>query len=263
MNKALSVFVAFSLLVGSVQADIVTGLKMHLRAESGTGTTAVDSTGLGHSGTLTNGVAWIAGKVGAYAFDFDGTDDYVTIPTHADLYPAAITVALWVKADTWTGNGNTALIAKNDNNAPSYPSYDIRRKAFASGEVQVSIGVGGTAYLAEVPSLTTGVWTHIAFTYDGETLTLYKNGVAGTPNTTPSGNLASSAAALWLGGNATFAAGRYFDGKEDDIRIYNRALSGPEIVELVNAATFTASRGRSLNRGGYSGSATRSTTVNQ
>jgi hypothetical protein len=65
-------------------------------------------------------------------------------------------------------------------------------------------------------------WSHLAGTFGGATLRLYVNGtlVASQP---AAGPIATSASALRLGGNSVW--GEYFQGRIDEVRVYNRALS--------------------------------------
>jgi hypothetical protein len=70
------------------------------------------------------------------------------------------------------------------------------------------------------------VWTHLAGTYDGTTLRLFVNGVQ-AGSTPISGAIATSAGVLRIGGNSLW--GEFFQGRIDEVRIYNRALSAAEI----------------------------------
>ena len=56
-----------------------------------------------------------------------------------------------------------------------------------------------------------------------------KNGIE-VANRVLSGDIASSTQALRIGGNALW--GEYFSGRIDEVRIYNRALTGPEILTV-------------------------------
>ena len=67
-----------------------------------------------------------------------------------------------------------------------------------------------------------GRWTHLAVTYDGETLRLYVDG-AETSHLSLSGGISRTAKPLWIGGDRPF--GEYFAGVIDEVRIYDRALS--------------------------------------
>jgi uncharacterized repeat protein (TIGR02543 family) len=87
------------------------------------------------------------------------------------------------------------------------------------------VGVPGTTALAR------NAWTHLAATYDGAILRLYVNGTpVGTRTTTQT--MLSSTSPLRLGGNSVW--GEYFQGRIDEVRIYNRALSQIEVQERMN-----------------------------
>ena len=87
--------------------------------------------------------------------------------------------------------------------------------------------VGGGNRTAEGPAaLSANVWTHVAGTYDGATVRLFLNGVQGA-STAISGPIAASTGPLRIGGNGLW--GEFFQGSIDEVRIYNRALTAPEI----------------------------------
>ena len=71
-------------------------------------------------------------------------------------------------------------------------------------------------------------WTHLALTYNGSTLTLYRNGVA-VANSNVSGTLSPTTLNLQIGGSQF---GEYFKGLIDEVRIYNRALTATEIQAI-------------------------------
>jgi hypothetical protein len=80
--------------------------------------------------------------------------------------------------------------------------------------------------MAEGSTLPVNTWTHVAGTYDGATLRLCVNGVA-TASVPVSGAMPTSTGALRIGGNSIW--GEYFQGRLDEVRVYNRALSVAEI----------------------------------
>src|SRR5262249_26764774 len=68
--------------------------------------------------------------------------------------------------------------------------------------------------------------SHLAATYDGSNINFYVNGVlAGSGSAT--GTITTSTGALRFGGNSIW--GEFFSGLIDEIRVYNRVLSLPEI----------------------------------
>ena len=74
--------------------------------------------------------------------------------------------------------------------------------------------------------LSTGVWTHLAATYNGSTLRLYVNGIS-VSSRSMTGTLNSSNMPLRIGGTLNFD--EWYRGLIDDVRIYNRSLSAAEI----------------------------------
>lgn len=86
--------------------------------------------------------------------------------------------------------------------------------------------------------ITDGLWHHVAFTYNGSSsasgINFYVDGMLSNGPTTYN-NLSST-----ILNNVTPTLGTYttgvswLKGSVDDVRIYNRALSGSEITQLYN-----------------------------
>jgi hypothetical protein len=87
---------------------------------------------------------------------------------------------------------------------------------------------------ASSTTLPANQWSHVAVTYNGSSMQLYVNGSAVGSPTTISGTINSGSNTLWIGGNN--AAGEYFQGRIDEMRIYNRALSSSEVVTARDTA---------------------------
>lgn len=69
-------------------------------------------------------------------------------------------------------------------------------------------------------------WSDVAVTYDGAKLRLYVNGRQASSRAT-TGTIQTPSNPLWIGGNRPY--GEHFHGLIDEIRVYDRALSGNEI----------------------------------
>ena len=69
-------------------------------------------------------------------------------------------------------------------------------------------------------------WTHLAMTYDGAQLRLFVNGTL-VRIVVRTGLMANSTGPLRIGGNALWT--EFFNGRIDEVRIYNRALTASEI----------------------------------
>ena len=68
----------------------------------GSGTTLTDASGNGHTGTLVNGPAWVAGQATyGQALSFDGVNDAVSVanPSALNVGTSDFTFELWVKRD--------------------------------------------------------------------------------------------------------------------------------------------------------------------
>ena len=95
---------------------------------------------------------------------------------------------------------------------------------------ETAIEIGGEA--------AKGKWTHVVYTQDGQTGTLYLDGVAKGTNTempTNSSNFTTSVPYAWIGRPA-FTADNYLrQTLVADVRLYDRVLETSEIGELAAA----------------------------
>ncbi len=82
-----------------------------------------------------------------------------------------------------------------------------------------------------VSTLPLNNWSHLAATYDGSMLRMYVNGIQAGSRAI-SGPLLTSTGALRIGGNQVW--GEYFQGRIDEVRIYNTALSAAQIQSDMN-----------------------------
>lgn len=75
-----------------------------------------------------------------------------------------------------------------------------------------------------------GSWSLLTGTFDGTTMRFYINSVLFATTATQT-DLDATTGPLRIGQQKT-GAGRWFNGSIDDVRVYNRALSGSEITAL-------------------------------
>jgi hypothetical protein len=113
---------------------------------------------------------------------------------------------------------------------------------YASSDKNFPLGGGrfGSRYgnLYGVKSLAANTWTHVATTYDTTTQRLFING-SQVAQRSQTGLIAGSSGSLRIGGSSVW--GRFFKGRIDEIRIYNRALTAAEITADMNNAVTPAS----------------------
>ena len=210
---------------GTIQyeAGPTTGLQGWWKMNEGTGTTANDASGNGNPGTLVNGTAWATG-IASNAVNVDGSNDYINMGDKATLEGNATwTFATWINPDTFNTSRDTWLF---------YKQY-VLQWGFLSGasrQQSVNIGDGNNTILQGATTngvqLNASTWTHIAVTYSNSQVKFYVNGAL-TDTITKTYTMGSNAKAFSISTST-----QSFDGKLDDVRYYNRALSAPEILQV-------------------------------
>jgi hypothetical protein len=227
MEKARrKIFVAgiLSLLIlcGSALAVDSNGLVGHWEFDEGEGSIAYDSAG-DNDGTLVNGPAWTTGILDG-ALSFDGSDDYVEVDDSATLdITSEITIVAWVKRDA-TGIRHD-IVAKNTNVGP-YNGYLLVLNE--SNRISLSLTISNSWEQCQGGSVDDTNWHHLAGTFDGNEMVAYIDGSPVAQNTA-SGSIAVNDNNLYIGRSDPTAALNFFDGKLDDVRIYDRALSAEEV----------------------------------
>jgi RHS repeat-associated protein len=194
--------------------------------DEGGGLTTGDSSGNGNGGTLQNGPAWTTGKING-ALNFDGLDDYVQVGPAARLVMTnSMTIGAWVYP-TATGSG---IVVNKEG------EYEIA----IAGTVQWAIAntVPGWAWINTGYVVSLNQWTHIALVYDGTAVKTYANGAL-VHTYAASGPISQTTNDFRIGGRQ--CCPQFFQGRLDEVRVYNRALSATEIQTLANAPTGSRS----------------------
>ncbi|HEX6130351.1 MAG TPA: LamG-like jellyroll fold domain-containing protein, partial [Actinomycetota bacterium] len=197
------------------------GLVAAFAFDEGSGSTVEDASGQNNDGTIANATWSALGKFGP-ALSFDGNGDVVTVADAPSLdATTGLTLEAWVKPSALNTNWRTVLFKEQSGNLV-YALYANRNTSVPAFEIHT----GGVRTLNGVNQIALGFWTHLAATYDGANQRLYVNGnlVATRAQT---GNITTSTGALKIGGNGIF--GEWFAGLIDEVRVYNRALTQPEI----------------------------------
>lgn len=191
-----------------------------LSFNEGSGTSANDRSGNGHTGNISGATWTTSGKYGKALF-FDGVNDVVVVNDTAMLdVTKALTIEAWVYPTV----------------VPSYWKAIVQKQSdaylLAAGSSTGAPSMGGTingaccTHAVAPTRLAVNIWTHITGTYDGVVMRLYINGVqvASRPAT---GSLQVTTNPLRIGGNTY--AGEFFQGRIDEVRIYNKTLTPQQI----------------------------------
>jgi hypothetical protein len=210
--------------VQSAFADITDGLVSYWDFDDGSGTAAVDSIG-GHNGTLQNftGDPWTAGQVGG-ALSFDGQNDHVTTLT-ADDFSGARTIAGWIKRDDISRveyfidhSGHDFLVALSSTNQIIFcPNYNS--------------GAGAGAILTVTNISWDTEWHHVAVTANDTTneLEVFFDGIS---KGTASPSWSAPTVNDYILGKKGDHNEYYFKGSMDEVAIWDRVISGDEVLEV-------------------------------
>jgi hypothetical protein len=199
---------------------------------------ADDASGSGNHGTA-HGATLTSDRLGAAhsAYHFDGADDYILVPdsNYLDLTTSA-TFAMCVNVDpeiNYGVYGNPHLFSKGATHGDLWADYALKlNETRALFEITDDANAPKNAVLPAIPE---GRWVHLAVVYRDSTVTLYQNGITVTQPISTHPALRVSDQPLYIGHRyADESAGR-FEGVLDNLRIYNRPLSGAEIQHLMMA----------------------------
>lgn len=241
---------------GAVAADgyhygsLTRGLVAYYSLDEGAGTTAGDATELGNDGTIT-GATWNgSGQVGSDSLSFDGVDDYVS-GIYALGGASTFTVSGWVRFDTF-GTNHTFLEDWDSGTNPRAVNcyFNNVDSTTMNANIHLEDSAGNTTFNVISTNiqdnLTTGEWAHATWVWDGGVIKFYLNGTELTSAAYSVSALNGPSASQHIGALQTLTTD-YLNGDIDDVRIYDRALSTPEIQALANrTATSPVPTGATL-----------------
>ena len=160
---------------------------------------------------------------------FNGMNDEVIISGITDYQATdALTIEAWIKPNSWTDYDGILNYAADQGASEAGFGFVY----FATGwRFFLKTTTNSIDYInmAEV-STPSGQWTHLAATYDGQKVRIYRNGSA-IDSTDAMGDI------QWSGAPSDFKLGSftkdgstgYFDGQIDDVRIWNIVRTGVQI----------------------------------
>jgi len=220
--------------VASLVPSSASGLMGNWKFDENSGTTAADSSGHNNTGTLSSGAAWTTGQIGA-ATNLDGVDDYVQVGAKSSLVLTNVgTLSAWIYP-TGAGSAAGGIIVNKEG------EYELAR--FADGTIQWAFANTApgwnwinTGYVAPLNQ-----WTHVAVTYESGLVKTYINGTlthtyAGSGTI---GDVDSSQNDFRVGGRQVTT--QNFQGRLDEVRVYNLVLSASEVAALPSGSGSSSS----------------------
>ncbi|MEK7595866.1 MAG: LamG-like jellyroll fold domain-containing protein [Patescibacteria group bacterium] len=187
----------------------------------------------------TSSTSWFNGATGKYSssIDLDGTDDYAQVAS-PNLPTGDFSYSVWVNIDS--GAPSSKILLANDGVTSGANEFALSFSTTAN-TINVDIDNPVTETLNGTVPITEGLWTHLVTTRSGSTVKLYINGVQ-DPATASDGTILSfSTCYLMIGTDddsatpcARATLNDFFDGKIDDLKIYNYPLTDTQIKTLYN-----------------------------
>jgi hypothetical protein len=179
------------------------------------GNTALDASGYDNTATLVNGPVWTEQG----DLNFDGIDDAVEIPTN-DWNVNSGTVALWAYAEDLAGThylfGHTT-----GSGSDRIQLYTL--------DQNLNLGLGNSDEL-NIENLDSQTWHHFALTWDGTNYIVYVNG--GEEARGSFSGLTDLSTFADIGNSGDVSYDNAFAGHIDDARVYKRALTPDEVINV-------------------------------
>ncbi len=209
-------------------------------------------------GTLVGNPTFTPDMVGQ-AFSLDGIDDFVEIPDASALdVPGSLTVDAWIRLNTLPGVGSVNIVSKEDiflngdarfgdpGLSVNYNFHVLGDRLFFSLTFDAPAGFigcdAGGCFVRGVTVLEAGVDYHVAGVYDDgtKTLSVYLNGILdGTATFSTTGKPRTNDQPIRIGRRhaVPFGDNTEFPGQIDEVELFNRALTGDEILAIANAGS--------------------------
>lgn len=182
-----------------------------------------------HDGVLTGATTFESGHVDAGFRLVGASVSGVLVPSSPTFNIQQVTIEAWVFPRSYPNEAPTILRRDRDANGNSQYILALWNTGQASCNIgKFAVPTGGTVSL--------GIWSHVACTYDGSVAKLYVNGalVSEADGGQP---IPTSSRGLGIGTQADYPIERQFDGTLDEVTLYSRSLSASEITAIFGAGS--------------------------
>ncbi|HNP25077.1 MAG TPA: Calx-beta domain-containing protein [Panacibacter sp.] len=167
------------------------------------------------------------------ALHFDGGNDQVYIGNSPLLNVPHITVQVWVKID-YIGTYDGIITKRNCCN--DFTDFQWSLQTSPNGHLSWGVNIGSpTLYVVGDPNpMDVGIWTNYTATYNGQIISMYKNGTLIAADSSRIGDITPMNWPFVIGDRD--GGNDWFPGDIDEVRIWNRALTQQEIQANINCA---------------------------
>jgi hypothetical protein len=201
---------------------------------AGAGTTWYDVSGNSFNATLIKTPIYSSDNGGV--LNWNGLDQYTTVPMSSTLRVTNITQEVWVYLSS-TADQVFIGMQYGTGSSNSFALW------LSGGTFYFGVNTGGTFYQSSFSTPSVGVWYHLVHTYGGSSQSLYINGsLVGTYSSAATGNITYDVNNTKLAIGADFNGTGYdtgptlfVNGKMPIVKIYNIALSAAQVLQNYNA----------------------------
>lgn len=171
------------------------------------------------------------------AYQFNGFNSFIQVPNSASLQSPTnkISFTFWAGIFSWnvaSGVQFTPIVSKSDGVAAGQYRGLLRNNGVAAM-------TGGNSFNNAIgsPNTNTNTWFFFAITISNDTVYYYRNGVLLGFATGPTSYVVNNTTPLRIGRN-DFNSTSFFNGRIDELRIYNRTLTTEEVNKLYNLSNL-------------------------
>ena len=168
------------------------------------------------------------GQFSGFELQFNNlTQDYVEITNASSLIAneTSFTISGWVYPESNTTHGG--LMGFRNNIDADF--YLLQLQNTNNIEARFRNSNGANFDIIAINVLDFNQWQHLTFTYDGSYIRLYKDGIL-FDSTAANGTIVNTSQALKFGTLDWQGSGFYMNGKLDELRLWNTALSASDII---------------------------------
>ncbi len=198
---------------------------------------ANDESGNGNNGTV-NGATLTTDRNGSAneAYSFDGVDDFIRVVNNSNLQLSNWSISTWIKPNAFNASDANYIVGKGDDFDQG--NYSVHFKSISQKARTSATGVGPSSlYIDSQTNLNLGTWCNIVGSWDGTSMRIYVNGILENSIVNPSFVQGSNIQDLFFGTMAASSTFPYwYNGKIDDIGIWNRDLTQQEITQLYTSS---------------------------
>jgi hypothetical protein len=193
---------------------------------------ANDASGNANNGILVGGVTWVENREGqpSKAAHFNGSDAYISVPNSPTLQIGEnrMTIALWFDCEA-TPQIPAPFIGKN-NTANEPAQYTLQLNPLTEIHFGITDTSNNMQWGHKEYPFQYDKWYFLAATWDGDTVRIYVDGalMSSSPLKTP---MKKDNHPVEIGRD-TGGLTDWYQGKLDEVRIYNRALTSAEVNAL-------------------------------